>query len=119
MAVGFHKWAEGLTLGLAFKKANTDLKMSTWMIIIQAVMNPVGIALGWLLSEAGPLTNGIFVAISAGTFVYIASVEVIVEEFNIDRNKWAKFTMFCFAILFICSIWFIEKLTEEIGRAHV
>jgi zinc transporter 1/2/3 len=33
-AVCCHKWAEGITLGLAFKKANVELKMSTIMIAI-------------------------------------------------------------------------------------
>lgn len=34
IAVVCHKWAEGLTLGLAFKKAGVDLKTSTIMITI-------------------------------------------------------------------------------------
>lgn len=34
LAVVCHKWAEGLTLGLAFKKAGVDLTMSTIMIAI-------------------------------------------------------------------------------------
>lgn len=33
-AVVCHKWAEGLTLGLAFKKADTDLTTSSYMIAI-------------------------------------------------------------------------------------
>lgn len=34
LAIICHKWAEGLTLGLAFKKSDVDLKMSSIMIII-------------------------------------------------------------------------------------
>jgi zinc transporter 1/2/3 len=41
-------------------------------------MNPIGIGLGWILSDQGLLTTGIFQAISAGTFIYIATIEVIV-----------------------------------------
>lgn len=58
------------------------------MITIQAVMNPVGIGLGWILSNQGFLVTSVFESISAGTFIYIATVEVIVEEFNIARYKW-------------------------------
>lgn len=47
------------------------------MILLQAIFNPVGIILGWLLETQGPLTIGIATAISAGTFIYIATVEVI------------------------------------------
>jgi len=57
------------------------------MIAIQAVMNPIGIALGWMLSESGNLISGIFTSISAGTFLYIATIEVITEEFSIARYK--------------------------------
>ena len=49
VAVVCHKWAEGLTLGLAFRKANVDLKTSTIMILIQASMNPIGVGIGWAL----------------------------------------------------------------------
>jgi zinc transporter 1/2/3 len=47
------------------------------MIMLQAIFNPVGILLGWLLEMQGPLTVGIATAISAGTFIYIATIEVI------------------------------------------
>ncbi len=71
-------------------------------------MNPVGVALGWILSDQGPLVTGICTSISAGTFVYIATLEVIVEEFSLKRYKFIKFFFFLFAIGFICSIFFVE-----------
>ena len=49
-AVICHKWAEGLTLGLAFADADIPVKLSMIMITIQAIMNPIGIAVGWALS---------------------------------------------------------------------
>lgn len=108
LAVVCHKWAEGLTLGLAFKKAGVDLTMSTIMIAIQAIMNPIGVAIGWMLSDQGNLVTGIFMSISAGTFVYIATLEVLVEEFNVKRYKILKFIFFLIAIAFISSLWFLE-----------
>lgn len=53
------------------------------MILIQAFMNPMGIGLGWVLSESGPLVTGIFYSISAGTFIYISTIEIIVVMQNI------------------------------------
>jgi zinc transporter 1/2/3 len=108
LAVVCHKWAEGLTLGLAFKKAGVDIKTSTIMILIQAIMNPVGVAIGWILSDEGNLVTGIFMSISAGTFVYIATLEVLVEEFNVKRYKIMKYIFFLIAIGFISSLWFLE-----------
>jgi len=110
-AVVCHKWAEGLTLGTAFFKAGVDIKTSTIMITIQAIMNPVGILIGWMLSDQGYLVTGIFESISAGTFLYIAAGEVIVEEFNIARYKWAKYLVFLLAVGFVTSLWFIEQAT--------
>ncbi len=41
-------------------------------------MNPIGIGIGWALAKQGFLVTGVFEAISAGTFLYIATLEVIV-----------------------------------------
>jgi len=118
LAVVCHKWAEGLTLGLAFFKADIDLKMSTIMIAIQAIMNPIGILIGWVLSGQGHVVTGIFQAISAGTFLYIASGEVIVNEFNLKRHRYLKFFLFCIAILFITSLFFLEQLAGGHDHDH-
>jgi len=37
------------------------------MIAIQAVMNPLGILIGWILSNQGNVITGVFQSISAGT----------------------------------------------------
>jgi solute carrier family 39 (zinc transporter), member 1/2/3 len=81
------------------------------MILLQAFMNPLGIALGWSVSGSGPLIVGIFESISAGTFLYIATVEVIVEEFAIAKYKVTKFLLYLVAIGFVSSIWYIEQAT--------
>jgi len=39
------------------------------MITIQALMNPIGIIVGWILSSQGELIRGIFESISAGMIV--------------------------------------------------
>lgn len=74
-------------------------------------MNPIGIGIGWVISDSGPLITGTFESISAGTFLYIATVEVIVEEFAISHYKVTKFILYLVAIAFVCSIWFIEQAT--------
>ena len=71
-------------------------------------MNPLGIAIGWILSSNGDFIVSIFYSISAGTFLYISTIEVIVEEFNISRFKIFKYLAFLLAIGFVSSIWFLE-----------
>jgi len=112
LAVICHKWAEGLTLGLAFFKADVDVKTATIMIAIQAVMNPLGILIGWILSNQGNVITGVFQSISAGTFLYIAAGEVIVNEFNLKRFRVFKFFLFCVAIGFVTLLFFIEQWTS-------
>jgi len=111
-AVVCHKWAEGLTLGIAFSKAGVDIDRAILMITLQAFMNPIGVAIGWILSNQGYLIASIFESISAGTFLYIAAGEVIIEEFNIARYKWEKYLVFLLAIAFIISLWYIENAVE-------
>ena len=56
--------------GLAFADAKVDVKTSQIMICIQAIMNPIGIGIGWGLANQGNLITGIFESISAGVFFF-------------------------------------------------
>ena len=76
-------------------------------------MTPIGIAIGWLVSHAGALLVGIFQCISAGTFLYIATVEVIVEEFAVSRYRFTKYLCYLSSIVFVCGLWFIEQVTAH------
>lgn len=40
------------------------------------------IVLGWFLSAQGELVKAIFVSVSAGTFLYFSTMDIIVEEFT-------------------------------------
>ena len=42
-------------------------------------MNPLGIGIGWFFSGKSNLAAGILTSISVGTFLYIATIEVITE----------------------------------------
>lgn len=73
-------------------------------------MNPIRICLGWMLSTTGELCKGILMAISAGPFLYIATMEIIVEEFNLERFKYLKFFLYLIGIGFISSLWYVEHI---------
>lgn len=97
-----------MTLGLAFRKAGVNKTTSTYMIMIQAVMNPIGIGIGWIMADKGPIYTGIFVSISVGTFIYISTMEMLTEEFAISSYKWQKYFIFVIAVAFVSSLWFVE-----------
>jgi len=106
-----HKWAEGFTLGLAFSRANVDLQMATRMITLQGLLNPLGIIIGWILSSTGGVMKGVCFAISAGTFLYIGIVDVLIEEFNFKRQRGLKFVLFLVAFIIVT----LATLLEEVA----
>ena len=71
-------------------------------------MNPFGVGLGWALSGSGELVLGIMMSISGGTFVYIATIEVLIEEFSDKRYRFMKYVVFLLSIGFVCSFYFLE-----------
>jgi len=77
IAIIVHKWAEGLTLGLYYKKDKYSNKIIFLMIFIQAIVNVVGMLIGSFLSGQGDLIMAIFMSMAAGTFLYISLIELL------------------------------------------
>lgn len=118
IAIIAHKWAASLTLGISFVKAGVSKKQFIIMILIFAFITPVGIALGLILAKtANAYVEGIFLAISVGTFIYIACSEVIVDEFASKKNKYAKFGMFMLGAAVTAGLSLLE-LIDGFGHEH-
>jgi len=69
------------------------------LISIYTLTEPLGILVGSLLTvfferEATLVIEGIAGAVASGTFVYVAVVDIMMEEFAIGRDKYVK-AMFC------------------------
>ena len=112
LAIAAHKWAASLTLGISIIKAEIKLKQLVIMIGIFGLIGPVGIAFGMILkATANEIVEGIFLAISVGTFLYIACTEVLVEEFEHSDNKYWKFLAFMIGGIFTAGLTLIEKFT--------
>ena len=109
LAIAAHKWAASLTLGIAIIKGGIPLKNLIIMITIFGFIGPVGIAIGMILrATASDIVEGIFLAISVGTFLYIACSEVLVEEFEHPENKYIKFCAFIIGGIFTAGLSLIE-----------
>jgi len=109
-AILSHKWAEAFTLGLSFYKSGTNKSTFIRMIILFSCFTPVGILLGIVLSGDSFIIQGVFLALSTGTFIYVACSEVIVEEFAITRYKHSKFFAYMVGGIFIAGLAVIEKV---------
>ena len=87
-----HKWAEGLTFGISFLKSELSKCQINTFLIIFSMMGPFGVLFGMFLSAmTNKLIQGIFLAASSGTFLYIACSEVITEQFEKKDNRVVKF----------------------------
>jgi zinc transporter 1/2/3 len=100
MAIAAHKWCDALVVGLSFVAAELPIRMATFLSLFLSLFTPLGIFIGYLGSE-NDLVTGIFLALSAGTFLYIACAEIIIEEFAIADHKFWKFLMYTIGIVFI------------------
>lgn len=81
-AIIIHKGAAGSSLGISMVKAfPNDFGLVRRLIAIFALATPVGCAIGMAVAGAGELADVIMSSLAAGTFLYIAASEVIVEEF--------------------------------------
>lgn len=84
-------------------------------MILFTLFTPIGIGIGWILQSNGNrLMEGIILALSSGTFIYVACSEVIVEEFAVTKYKYMKFSMYFVGALLVAglSVW------EVYGGGH-
>ncbi|MCH9722219.1 MAG: ZIP family metal transporter [Actinomycetia bacterium] len=91
MAVAAHKSAAGFALGVSLHRVGTDPSRARAIVAGFSLMTPLGIVLGTgisaLLDSTGEqMFEALFDAIAAGTFLYIASMDIIREEFIPARD---------------------------------
>jgi zinc transporter ZupT len=108
LAIAVHKGAASSALGISLVKTfPDDFTLCRWLVFTFSLSTPIGIITGMILS-GGSVMDVIFNSLAAGSFVYIACSEVIVEEFTIPGNRWWKLLAYLIGIMIIFSLWFIE-----------
>ena len=114
LAISAHKWAASLSLGISFIKAKTSKKIYIIMTMIFAIIGPIGILLGIILSKtANDLVEGILMGISVGTFIYVACSDILVEEVENRKNRFLKFFLFIAGGVFCAGLSFVEIYGEK------
>ena len=112
LAIAAHKWAASLTLGISVIKSYIKLKQLFIIILIFGLIGPVCIAFGLILRATwNEVIESVFLAISVGTFLYIACTEVLVEEFENNEYKYIKFLMFIIGGIFTAGLSLLEALS--------
>lgn len=74
------------------------------------LFTPVGIAVGMLLTGTNILVEAVFLSLSGGTFLYVSTSEIIVEEFSVTKHKYSKFGMFMIGAIIIALLALWEDL---------
>lgn len=107
-AIVIHKSAAASSLGIALvKNFPNDFTLVRRLMFTFSIASPLGVILGMILQNAGDIYNIVFSSLAAGTFVYIACTEVVVEQFSVPGNRFLK--LFCFLIgaTMITCLWFL------------
>jgi zinc transporter 1/2/3 len=109
IAILIHKGAASASLGISLVKAfPEDFTLVRWLVFCFACASPIGVGVGMALSGSGDLIEVIFTSLAAGSFLYIACSEVIINEFSMPGLRWWKLLAFLLGSAMITCLFFIE-----------
>lgn len=95
MAIIAHKSAAGFALGVSLARSPLPAAQSWRLVALFATATPIGGLIGALLGETleGRLAATLeasFLSIAAGTFVYVATFDILRDEFPAPGGRFAK-----------------------------
>ena len=104
IGVAAHIWVVALALGITLHRSKVSVKMHVLISIVWSSMLPIGIISGTILTVLLPPTallaiQGFFVSLAAGTFIYVAIVDIILQEFQDQQYKYQKFFLLLFGFI--------------------
>ena len=112
IAIIAHKGAAGFALGTALESDGVKRPAYHRMIILFAATTPFGVALGTYLSvalssNAAIWFESVFDALAAGTFLYIALVDIFKETFRDAGGLVRKFALAAvgFGLMAAIAVW--------------
>lgn len=109
IAIMAHKWSDAMVVGISFIKTGFKFNVSLRYMIFYSFITPLGVILGYSISKIhNPKVSAIMKAISGGTFLYIACIEIITKEFLFSNDKYWKYLCYILGIVFILLVGLIE-----------
>jgi solute carrier family 39 (zinc transporter), member 1/2/3 len=110
-AILAHKSTAAMALAISFANQNIEKVRSRNLQWIFYTTTPIGIVIGtvWSGQLQGPsadLAEGAFDGVAAGTFLYIAVVDILAEEFHREHSvRMFGFAFLGFAAMAVLAIW--------------
>ena len=111
LAILAHKWAASFALATQINRSHLNTKMGLSLFTVFAIMTPLGIFGGEIISttlSSHSLIQPIFNAIAAGTFLYLGTLHGLSRSFMINRCCSLKnfvFVIIGFTLMAIVAIW--------------
>jgi zinc transporter 1/2/3 len=112
IAIVAHKGVAAFALGVNLHRAHVARGRSISIVALFAAMTPLGVAVGASLgaalsNESAQWFEGTFDALAAGTFLYIAVVDLVEDEFSKPQDVALKFAMVLLgiAIMALVALW--------------
>jgi zinc transporter 1/2/3 len=112
IAIMAHKAMAGFALGVNYRRTGASLQRTVPVAAFFSSMTPVGILMGTgiyaLISPGGQqLFEAIFSSVGAGTFLYIATLDIIRTEFELPGDNWQKWLLAAggFSIMSMLAVW--------------
>lgn len=108
IAIMLYKWAESLSVGVAFQKTNHDWKKARKMLAFFALMPACGYAVGMMITGFQPFFLGILLSVLTGVIFYVATIDILQEAFEIKEYVIWKFFSVVLGIAFVLFLDFLE-----------
>ncbi len=112
LAIIAHKSTAAFALGVALSRAQVSRTRARSLVIWFALTTPMGIILGATVSSllrtaVGAYFDATFMALAAGTFIYISAVDIIQDEFLRAGGRFVKwlFAAGAVALMALLSAW--------------
>lgn len=111
IAILAHKWAESFALAIQLTKSTLSPKMGIVYFLMFALVAPIGIFLGGYASEKIehlPLLGPTFLALAAGTFLYLGTLHGLSRAVMVQQCcnlKQYTFVIIGFSLMAIVAIW--------------
>lgn len=109
IAIIAHKGSASFALGVSLLKANIKKNIFIRTILLFTLMTPLGIIIGSFFSSiesnnTNILFEALFDALAAGTFIYIAVLDIINEVFEEADKKGLKFSVLILGFFLMAAI---------------
>jgi zinc transporter 1/2/3 len=112
VAILIHKSFAAFALGISFETTGLSKRRYYSYLSFFSLMTPLGVLLGALLNrllhnQTALALEAIFDGLAGGTFIYIASMDVIGRSFADDEMRWGKYGAIAlgYGLMALLAVW--------------